>query len=61
MNKNKLAVEIARREGGKINLPIAQIKEVIRLVDLIRAEETVGKDRQQTIHRMYRKSKRGAR
>ena len=29
MNLNQLAVEISKREGGKINLSIAQIKEVI--------------------------------
>lgn len=30
MNLNKLAVEICKREGGKINLPVAQVKEVLR-------------------------------
>lgn len=30
MNLNKIAVEISKREGGKVNLPIAQVKEVLR-------------------------------
>jgi hypothetical protein len=36
INENKLAEEIAEREGGKKNLTIAQIKEVQRhLLDLL--------------------------
>ena len=31
MNLNNLAKRVAEREGGKVNLSIAQIKEVIRL------------------------------
>jgi len=31
INKNKLAVEIAKREGGKKSLAIGQIKEVLRI------------------------------
>ena len=30
INMNKFAVAVAKREGGKVNLPIAQIKEVIK-------------------------------
>lgn len=30
INMNKFAVEVAKRESGKVNLPITQIKEVIR-------------------------------
>lgn len=30
MNLNQLAKRVAEREGGKVNLSIAQIKEVIR-------------------------------
>lgn len=30
MNLNKLAQEISKAEGGKVNLSIAQIKEVLR-------------------------------
>lgn len=38
MNLNQLAREICKREGGKVNLPIAQVKEVLRcLIDI--AEE----------------------
>jgi hypothetical protein len=32
INMNKFAKEIAGEEGGKVNLPIAQIKEVMSLV-----------------------------
>jgi len=31
MNLNKLAVDVCRKEGGKQELSIAQVKEVIRL------------------------------
>lgn len=31
MNLNKLAVDISQQEGGKQNLSIAQIKEVLRI------------------------------
>lgn len=37
-NLNDLAVEISKREGGKVNLPIAQIKEVMRHLIEIWAE-----------------------
>lgn len=30
MNLNKLARRVAAAEGGKVNLPIAQIKETMR-------------------------------
>lgn len=30
MNLNKLAVELTRREGGKVNLTIAQAKECLK-------------------------------
>lgn len=32
MNLNNLAKEITLQEGGKINLSVAQVKEVIRLL-----------------------------
>jgi hypothetical protein len=32
LNANTLARQVADREGGKVNLPIAQIKEVMRLL-----------------------------
>jgi len=32
MNLNKLAKEITLKEGGKVNLPIAQVKEVMRIL-----------------------------
>lgn len=32
MNLNKLAVDVCREEGGKKNLDIAQVKEVIKIV-----------------------------
>ena len=31
MNMNKVAKEITLKEGGKINMSIAQVKEVIRI------------------------------
>ena len=38
-NMNELAVELTKREGGKVNLSIAQIKEVIgHLSDIIYEE-----------------------
>lgn len=30
INENKLAQSVAKKEGGEVNLPIAQIKEVQR-------------------------------
>jgi hypothetical protein len=37
MNLNDLAVEVAKREGGKEALSIAQIKEVLRILgDILR-------------------------
>lgn len=45
MNLNKLARRVAAAEGGKVNLPIAQIKETMRclFVELagIEAEEVL--------------------
>lgn len=38
MNLNELAKEISKLEGGKINLPIAQIKEVLKCLGAILAE-----------------------
>ena len=32
MNLNELAAKITKEEGGKINLSVAQVKEVIRLL-----------------------------
>lgn len=32
INENKLAAAVTRSEGGAVNLPIGQVKEVIRLV-----------------------------
>lgn len=50
INLNKLAARVAEGEGGKINLSIAQIKEVIKLtLDELRDEaasdilQTLGK------------------
>lgn len=39
INLNKLAVEISKLEGKKVNLSIAQIKEVLRIVLFILADE----------------------
>lgn len=46
MNKNKLAQEVTKREGKKKNMTIAQVKEVMKILDDIRKEE-------ETIHRTY--------
>lgn len=32
MNLNELAVKITKLEGGKVNLPISQVKEVMKLL-----------------------------
>jgi hypothetical protein len=32
MNLNELAREVTRQEGGKVNLSIAQVKEVMRIL-----------------------------
>lgn len=42
MNLNNLAKEITLQEGGKINLPIGQVKEVMRIVlqELAKMSET---------------------
>lgn len=31
MNLNDFALEVAKREGGKVSVNIAQIKEIVRL------------------------------
>jgi hypothetical protein len=41
MNLNDLAVEVAKREGGKESLTIAQIKEVLRIVGDIMREQGI--------------------
>lgn len=41
MNLNELAKEIAKLEGGKKNLSIAQIKEVVRCLSLIQFQHDV--------------------
>lgn len=36
LNMNDLAVEVTKREGGVVNLPIAQVKEVLaKLTDIM--------------------------
>ena len=32
INENDLAVKVAHQEGGRVSLPIGQVKEVMRLV-----------------------------
>lgn len=40
INLNKLAVNITTQEGGKINLSIAQVKEVLRItLDILGTEK----------------------
>jgi hypothetical protein len=38
-NMNSLALLITKIEGGKINLPIAQVKELIRILAIINHED----------------------
>lgn len=38
INMNKFAREVARREGGKKQVDIAQIKQIIRIVFQVLAE-----------------------
>lgn len=38
LNENSLAVEICKREGKVVNLPIGQVKEVVNIVFDILAE-----------------------
>lgn len=35
MNLHKLAIDVSRIEGGAKNLPIAQVKEVVRIVFML--------------------------
>ena len=42
LNLNKLAIEVSKKEGKKVNLSIAQIKEVIRLILLELSKEVRG-------------------
>lgn len=39
VNLQMLAIDVSRREGGKVNLPIAQVSEVQRHVLDLLAEE----------------------
>jgi hypothetical protein len=40
INMHRVAVAVTKMEGGKVNLPIAQVKEVIsKLFILVRREE----------------------
>ncbi len=32
MDLNKVAAEITRREGGRVSLPVGQVKEVLRII-----------------------------
>ena len=43
VNMNQLAQEICMREGGKVNLSIAQIKEVLRIFAKMYQMPIVGK------------------
>jgi len=39
INLNKLAIEITKKEGGKTNLSIGQVKEVLKItLDLLSEE-----------------------
>jgi hypothetical protein len=40
MNLNELAVEVARREAGKKEVNIAQIKEIIKHLSIIMFEDS---------------------
>ena len=40
MNQNEVAVEVAKREKGKVNQPIAQIKETIKCYNAVILQKT---------------------
>ena len=44
MNLNELAKEIAKRESGKKEVSVAQIKEILRILGDISIDEVVRKD-----------------
>ena len=50
MNLNKLARKITLKEGGKVNLPIGQVKEVMKLLFIELAKLKPG-EAQRTINR----------
>lgn len=39
MNLNHIATKVALMEGGKVNLPIAQVKEVMRCYNKVLAND----------------------
>jgi len=58
-NMNKLAEEVTRREGGKVNLSIAQIKEVLgHLSDVVYSEDP--SEASHTYKLLYENGKRRA-
>lgn len=52
MKVHDLAVHICKREKGKISLPVGQVKEVIRLLAIVFAEEFVDGDNNSFDHFM---------
>ena len=40
MNQNEVAVEVAKKEGGKVNLTIAQIKETVKCYNQVILSKT---------------------
>lgn len=62
MNLNELAKEVAKLEGGKKNLSIAQIKEVIKCLSILIYEDCVplfhGNKKSEIVNRLYANGKR---
>lgn len=58
MNLNQLAKEIAKREGKKVQVNIAQIKEILRVMNEILIGESYGVVKEMK-EKSNRKSKRG--
>lgn len=57
MNLNELAAEIAYYEGGKKNLTIAQIKEVLSCLGTVLAHDVDKEDAFLIISKLIRKGK----
>jgi hypothetical protein len=51
MNMNEVAKEVTMREGGKVNLSIAQVKEVLRIYNDLLANNYFPADVIRTIGR----------
>lgn len=60
MKFNDLAIEVAKREAGKKQINIAQIKEVLRIVGDILYTETNASHSKSTLQQLLKGAKRRA-